>query len=297
MIRLPRFYGLEKNRTEAEREAFVRVVAGAGYDPVGVAAVIETESAGTWDPSIRGPSGAFSTPPGYPVGLLQFAPDTAKMLGTSTYQLESMSFLQQLPYVTAYYAKFGGPSAFSDPGDYYCAGWGTSPRTPNDKVLATAPSKTYNVNKGLDLDGDGVITAGELRELMRRKISGATSRGMWEFDVSQTPSMTVRVSNPQGVPLGVASVAEADAVGAFTLAGLYGPPTMVVYPDGIRVLNFAPGVSINARKNLPYQAVQGAPAPGFSLEHAGLVMGIAGLAATIFYGTINVHPGRRHHAR
>lgn len=296
MIRLPRFAGLEKNRTEAEREAFVRVVAAAGYDPVGIGAVIQNETAGTWDPAIHGPK-AFSTFPGYPIGLLQFSPDTAKSLGTSTDELGAMSFVQQLKFIPAYYAKFGGPSVFSDPGDYYLAGWGTSPQSADDKVLAEAGTVAYDKNKGLDRDGDGIITAGDLRGLVHAQIAAATARGTWDFDVSQTPSITVRVQDPQGVPLGIASVTELDAVGLTTLTGLYGPPSMVVYPNGIRVLNFAPGLVINARKDLPYQPISGASAPSFGWGQAGVVLGIASLAATIFYGSLNVKPGRHAHGR
>ena len=295
MVRLPRFYGLETHRSASERDAFVRTIAGAGYDPVGIAAVIESETGGTWDPAIRGVK-AFSMAPGYAVGLLQFSPDTAKSLGTSTYQLEQMSFLDQLPFVAAYYGKFGGPSSFSAPGDYYLAGWGASPRSADDKVLASSGSKAYDLNKGLDWNGDGTITAGDLRAIIDGKVAKATARGTWEFDAEQTPSIAVRVEDPNGVLLGSAYVTEADAVGLMTLQVDYGAPTMIAYPNGIRVLRFAPGVLINARSNLPIIGAQ--KAPSFGWEHAAFVLSIAGLGATVFFGTLSIRPGRRyHHAR
>jgi len=126
MIELPRFSGLEKNRTESERVQLVQAFTAAGYDPVGVGAVIQRESAQTWSPNMKGPKGAFSMAPGYPVGLIQFAPQTAQRLGTSTEALERMTFEEQLPFVVAYY-NLWGPSAFRRPGDYYLAGWGAHP--------------------------------------------------------------------------------------------------------------------------------------------------------------------------
>jgi hypothetical protein len=294
MIHLPRFYGLEKNRSEADRAQFVRTVAGAGYDPVGVAAVIELESAQSWNPAIRGPK-AFSMPPGYPIGLIQFSPDTAQSMGTSTAELEQMSFAEQLRYVTAYYAKFGGPSAFHDPGDYYLAGWGTSPSSDDDKVLARDGSAAYTANKGLDTDGDGVILAGELRGLIHRKISDATTRGTWRFDMDLTTSITIRVQNPQGEQIGITSISDADAPGMSILAATFGAPVMIAYPNGWRFLQFAPGVQIPAKTGHPFTAVEQQSAISFGWQ-SGAAIGIIGIAVTILVATLQIQPGRRAHA-
>lgn len=110
------------------------------------------------------------------------------------------------------------------------------------------------------------------------------------------PSVTVRVEDPRGQPLGFAVVNEADAVGLMALHDAYGVPTLIAYPNGIRVLRFAPGILINARSNLPIIAND--KAPSFGWEHAAFVLSIVGLGATIFYGTLSIQPGRRlHHAR
>lgn len=108
--------------------------------------------------------------------------------------------------------------------------------------------------------------------------------------------LTVRVVDPQGVPIGIASLTDADAVGLTVLAGIYGSPSMTAFPNGQRLLNFAPGVMIPGRKNIAYEGLEGATS-SFGWGQAGVVLGIASLAATIFYGTLNVKPGRHSHAR
>jgi|WetSurMetagenome_2_1015567.scaffolds.fasta_scaffold25513_5 hypothetical protein len=110
------------------------------------------------------------------------------------------------------------------------------------------------------------------------------------------PRVTVRVVSPQDVPIGIASITEVDAVGLTVLTGIYGPPSMMAFPNGQRLLNFAPGVLIPGRKNIPYEGFAGTSS-GFGWGQAGVVLGIASLAATIFYGSLNVKPGRRSHAR
>jgi hypothetical protein len=108
------------------------------------------------------------------------------------------------------------------------------------------------------------------------------------------PSLTVRVEDPQGKSLGTATLNEADAVGLMALHDSYGAPTLIAYPNGIRVLRFAPGILINARSNLPVEG--GQKTPSFGWEHAAFVLSIAGLGATIFFGTLTIKPGRRNHA-
>jgi hypothetical protein len=81
------------------------------------------------------------------------------------------------------------------------------------------------------------------------------------------------------------------------LAGVYGAPVMVAYPNGWRFLVFANGLQIPAVNGLAYAALPDTKPPSFGWEQAALVLGIAGLAATVFFGTVNVKPGRYAHAR
>lgn len=185
MYELPRFPGADR-LTNAERQAFVSQAIGAGYDPAGIGAVMQLESG--WSMSIHGPK-VFDKPPGYPVGLIQFSPDTAESLGTSTSELERMPFGEQIQYVLAYYDRFGGPAAFRDPGDYYLAGWGASPRTDDSKQLSTSGSPSYTGNRGLDTNADGTIKAAELRALIHRTIANAMARGTWSIDDTAPPQV------------------------------------------------------------------------------------------------------------
>lgn len=291
MLTLPRFYGLEKNRTPAEREQFVRTITAAGYDPSAVGAVIELESAQTWSPSVKGARGAFSMAPGYAVGLIQFAPQTAKTLGTSTAALERMSFGEQLGYVAAYYGLFGGPSSFSRPGDYYLAGWGASPQTPNATVLATRGKFAYTVNSALDTNDNGEITAGELRALIDRAIASAESRGVWTFEASPQAVPTYRVVDPSGALLGTVQISDVDAPGSSVLTALMGNPTVIAYPDGQRVLKYSEAISIPARPGIPYEPITTPNAgSGGGLFAGGL---IAASAVAIFAATLRVKPNRR----
>jgi TP901 family phage tail tape measure protein len=63
------------------------------------------ESAGTLSPSIRGPNVPGQ---GAAAGLIQFMPDTARGLGTSSEALAGMSATQQLDYVQKYFEPFKG---------------------------------------------------------------------------------------------------------------------------------------------------------------------------------------------
>jgi hypothetical protein len=65
-----------------------------GFPVEWLANLINHESAGTWNPRITNSIGA--------TGLIQFMPNTAQGLGTSTDNLRAMSFSKQLDYVDSY---------------------------------------------------------------------------------------------------------------------------------------------------------------------------------------------------
>lgn len=65
-----------------------------GFPVEWLANLINHESAGTWNPNITNSIGA--------TGLIQFMPNTAEGLGTTTSQLRNMTFAQQLDYVDSY---------------------------------------------------------------------------------------------------------------------------------------------------------------------------------------------------
>lgn len=105
-------------------------------------------------------------------GLIQFMPDTARMLGTTTDALRQMDAVQQLDYVYKYYNYTGvGDGSV---GDLYMATF--MPKYigyPDHHVLGKsgAPGfsgKVYDQNKGLDRNKDGVITVGDVKTSVQR---------------------------------------------------------------------------------------------------------------------------------
>lgn len=84
--------------TLADAEKFGALAGKFGIPPEWLANLVNYESAGTFNPAIRNSIGA--------TGLIQFLPSTAQKLGTTTAQLATMSFQQQLTYVEKYLTSF-----------------------------------------------------------------------------------------------------------------------------------------------------------------------------------------------
>jgi hypothetical protein len=117
------------------------------------------------NPAIQNKSGGAT-------GLIQFMPDTARRLGTTTDELKNMDGVQQLDYVYKYYKMTGvGDGSV---GDLYMATF--MPKYigyPDDHVLGAAgdhgfSGAVYRQNKGLDRDHDGKITVGDVKKSVQR---------------------------------------------------------------------------------------------------------------------------------
>lgn len=117
------------------------------------------------DPSRQNPSGGA-------IGLIQFMPDTARRLGTSTEELRKMDAVQQLDYVYKYYSMTGvGDGSV---GDLYMATF--MPKYvgyPDSHVLGAHGAegfsgKVFAQNKGLDRNKDGKITVGDVKTSVQR---------------------------------------------------------------------------------------------------------------------------------
>ena len=134
-----------------------------------ILAMMDFETGGTFDPAQKnlGPDGTPETGSGA-TGLIQFTPDTAKGLGTSTDDLSQMSRSEQLEYVDKHFetnlkgrlGDEGGdiadlymsvlfPVAVGKPDDFVLFGKGAI----NEKFEGR-----YEANKGLDANNDGSIT-------------------------------------------------------------------------------------------------------------------------------------------
>lgn len=105
-------------------------------------------------------------------GLIQFMPKTAKSLGTSVEDLAQMNEFQQLDFVEKYLVKakrsyIKGNHELSA-GDVY--GLIFLPAKSGENILAVEGTKRYRQNKGLDYDGDGIISRDDLTAHINTKM-------------------------------------------------------------------------------------------------------------------------------
>lgn len=136
-------------------------------DPNFLMACMAFESGESFSPSIVNAAGSGA------VGLIQFMPQTAILLGTTTDELRQMSAEEQVVYVGKYFAPHTGklqtladvymtilwPAAIGKP-DYYVL---------FDKADTTHP-KRYIENQGLDFNHDGKITKSEAAYRVAKKL-------------------------------------------------------------------------------------------------------------------------------
>jgi AraC-like DNA-binding protein len=140
-------------------------VAGAlGVSSKDLMAIFKQES-GVNPAAVNATSGA--------TGLIQFMPDTASRLGTSTSELKSMTAVEQLDYVYKYF-KMVGVKPGMGLGDLYMAVFmpkyvGADDSTVLGQEGAKGFSgKVYAQNKGLDKNKDGSITVADVKSSVQR---------------------------------------------------------------------------------------------------------------------------------
>ena len=121
-------------------------------DPDDLMAVMAFES--YFNPAQKNMAGGSAT------GLVQFMPDTADDLHTTTSELAKMSGVEQLDYVFGYFYPYKGRLITLS--DIYMRVLAPSNigKGENDAVYSKVTRK-YEANKGLDANGDGIITKKE----------------------------------------------------------------------------------------------------------------------------------------
>ncbi len=134
-----------------------------GCDPNDLLAVMYSES-GLKPGAVNKNGGA--------TGLIQFMPRTAKSLGTSTQAIKNMSAEEQLVYVEKCIAsnkKMAGYAANEKIGAGTLYALIFLPARAKRDVLTSCNEGTayYSANKGLDKNGDGMITKDELAQRVR----------------------------------------------------------------------------------------------------------------------------------
>ncbi len=129
-----------------------------GWDPNALAGIIQLESGG--DPQARNRlSGA--------TGLIQWTEQTAKAYGTTTAAIYRMSQLDQLLLAERYWQN-----AYKTPptevGEYYMGVFSPSYIGKGEEtVISKKGSNVYDQNAGLDWNGDGVLTTGDVKSFFR----------------------------------------------------------------------------------------------------------------------------------
>src|SRR5690606_23678861 len=96
-------------------------------------------------------------------GLIQFMPDVARELGTTTQELVLMTEIEQLDYVKKYFGRYRNQIR-GFPDMYMAVLWPKAMLKPMDYVIwerGTATNRQYQANSGLDINGDGKITKAE----------------------------------------------------------------------------------------------------------------------------------------
>lgn len=124
--------------------------------PDDIMTCIAWETGRTFSPSVKNMAGSGA------VGLIQFMPQTAVGLGTSSAALAAMTAVQQLEYVERYFRPWRG--RLRDLADLYMAIlWPAAVGKPDNYVLFDRKRRptAYRQNAGLDLDRNGAVTREE----------------------------------------------------------------------------------------------------------------------------------------
>lgn len=163
--------GLYEHTTPAFRAKLVRIGRELGVDPNYLAGIISIESNRTFDPATLNP---ITKAHG---GLIGFAKDTAKLLGTTLDDLRAMNPVAHLDYVKAFYDRFpvkGKAHLLNTPTRLYMATF--MPEhvyKPGDFVIATPGSKIYDQNPGLDANRDGKLTPDDVGSILINVLDAA----------------------------------------------------------------------------------------------------------------------------
>ena len=108
-------------------------------------------------------------------GLIQFIPETAASLGTSTEALANMSAVEQLEYVDKFLGQYLQEGGNYSGGDLYATIF--LPAYRDQEILTSSGDGTgyYEGNSGLDVDGNGDISKSDLDQRIANKYQEALS--------------------------------------------------------------------------------------------------------------------------
>jgi Bacterial SH3 domain len=150
------------NTTMDFRNKVVQIAERLKTKPIFLMAVMSFETGGTFSPSIRNRSSGAT-------GLIQFLASTARSLQTSLTALAKMTALEQLDYVERYLNPFTGRLRTLEDA-YMAVLWPIAVGQGRNYILFSSPSREYRQNRGLDLNGDGAVTALEAANKVASRI-------------------------------------------------------------------------------------------------------------------------------
>lgn len=196
---LPKVSGIE-NASPALLAEIVRVADRLGIDAECLAGIISVES--KFNPQAVNPDTRAT-------GLIQFMPSTARAYGTTVEQLYGMTALQQMPYVEKHFRAVGYVNN-ARCGDAYLAVF--APKyigKPDSTPIFESGTTAYYQNRGLDVDGNGVITAGDVRAKLVNTVNAGRRRGyvsVGSSAVEEGSEPSVFTTVAVGVVLGVVAI-------------------------------------------------------------------------------------------
>jgi hypothetical protein len=139
----------------------IEIAQNIDVDPNFLISAMAFETGETFSPSIKNRNGA--------TGLIQFLPDTAVELGTSTVDLAVMTAVDQMDYVEKYFNPYKNMLETIE--DVYMAIlWPAAIGKANSWVLFSKPSAQYDRNSGLDTNKDGAVTKEEAAAMVKAKL-------------------------------------------------------------------------------------------------------------------------------
>lgn len=166
--------------------AFAKVCGELGIDADSIAALISHESG--FNPKAKNPTGGA-------VGIMQWMPATLGHLGYQPIEVESMTALQQLGIVRKTFWPWRNKLP---PRDVPMVGFGSSfIGKPDDFAAYHEGEKGYDWNKPLDLNADGALTLGEVRDHVLGVLVPAAAKPRIAVDPQAAPP-----SPPPSPPLG-----------------------------------------------------------------------------------------------
>ena len=203
------------------RDFFVKLAAIAKLlqvDPNWLMQVFQAESG--VDPSRRNTYAPFHKKngdlDGYATGFIQFVPDTARRMGTTTQALEKMGWIKQLDYVYKYLQPYTGK--IKNYFDLYLlvffpAAVGHS--NDDNWVFETkniSRLKIARANPAIDINKNGTITMGEFKQYVKNTVQ----KSLWSkvFDTAQDIKRDIQEHPVASGEIG------AGAIAALLLVGL-----------------------------------------------------------------------------